>query len=132
MIGNRLMVAGAWFLLAAIRSGSAHAAVTEDAFQLRNAGDLVAVCSVESGDPLMTAAVNFCQGFILGVYRTLADQQAAMPARLFCIPGPTPTRSEAITRFVAWANSRPDVLQAKPEDAILAYLRERFPCAPPR
>jgi hypothetical protein len=77
----------------------------------------------------MTAAANFCQGFIVGVYRTLEQEQAAMPARLFCPAGPVPTRSEAIARFVAWANARPDMLRQKPEDAVLAYLQERFPCA---
>lgn len=132
MIGNRMVITGALIWLAALWSGSTQAAVTEDNFQLRNAGDLVAVCAVDPGDPLMTAAANFCQGFLLGVYRTLADEQAAMRARLFCIPGAAPMRSEAIARFVEWAKSRPDLLQAKPEDAILAYLRERFPCAPPR
>lgn len=132
MIGRRLMAAGALFLLAAVWAGPAPAAVTEDNFQLRNVGDLIAVCSADPSDPLMTAAVNFCQGFAVGVFRTLEDEQAAMETKLFCIPGRAPTRSEAIARFDAWAQSHPDMLQAKPEDGILAYLRERFPCAPRR
>ncbi|HEX5326850.1 MAG TPA: Rap1a/Tai family immunity protein [Acetobacteraceae bacterium] len=129
MIANWLGATGAVCCLAAALSGSAHAAVTEDNFQLRNAGDLVAVCSADPSDRLMTAAVNFCHGFAIGVLRTLQDQQTAMRSKLFCITEPPPTRSETITRFVEWAKSRPDVLQQKPEDAVLAYLRAQFPCA---
>lgn len=115
--------------LAALLSRPASAAVAEENFQLRTAADLVAMCSAERGDRLAIEATHFCQGFVVGVYRTLQDEQAALPAKLFCPAGPAPTRSEAIARFVAWARAQPDVLQQKPEDAVLAYLRVRFPCA---
>lgn len=129
MIGHRMNVPAILFSLAVLFAGSARAAVTEDNFQLRTAGDLVTLCSADPSDRYMTAAANFCQGFTVGVFRTLQDEQAALRAKLFCPTEPLPTRSEAIARFIAWANSRPDVLRQKPEDAILAYLQERFPCA---
>jgi Rap1a immunity proteins len=132
MITNRLWAAGRFVLLAALLCGSARAAVTADNFLLRNTGDLIAVCSAGANDPLMTAAANFCQGFMLGVYRTLQDEQAAMPSKLFCVNPPLPTRSQAISRFVSWAQSRSDILSQRPEDAIVAYLQQRFPCAPGR
>lgn len=128
MFERRLGMAAIVFGLATLFAGPVRAAVTEDNFQLRTAGDLVATCSADPSDRLVAAAANFCQGFIVGVYRTLEQEQAAMPAKLFCPAGPVPTRSEAIARFVVWANSRPMVLQQKPEDTVLAYLQERFPC----
>jgi len=110
-------------------AGVAHAALTEDEFQLRNTGDFVALCTAASDDRLMTAAANFCQGFAVGVYRTLQDEQAAMRTRLFCPPQQTPSRTEAIAHFAQWVQARPSLMQGRAEDSILAYLQDRFPCA---
>jgi hypothetical protein len=109
--------------------GAANAAVTEDQFQLRDTSDFVALCTASAGDQLMTAAANFCQGFAVGVYRTLQDEQTAMPRRLFCPPQTTPpSRNEAIAHFVQWVQTRPSLMQGRAEDSILAYLQYRFPC----
>lgn len=108
--------------------GAANAALTKDAFQLRDTSDFVALCTANSGDPLMTAAANFCQGFAVGVYRTLQDEQAAMRRQLFCPPQNTPSRNEAIARFVQWVQARPSLMTNPTEDSILAYLQYRFPC----
>lgn len=131
MIKNWVAVTACLALLGTTLSPPARAAVTQDNFLLQNTADFVAVCSANQQDPMLTAAANFCEGFIVGVYRTLQDEQAAMQSKLFCVVPPMPTRSVAISRFVAWAQLRPDVLSQKPEDAILAYLQERFPCASP-
>lgn len=131
MIRNWVAMTACLALLGAVSSPPARAAVTQDNFLLQNTADFVSVCSAGPQDPMMTAAANFCEGFIVGVYRTLEDEQGAMRSKLFCIVGAMPTRSVAISRFVAWAQSRPDVLSEKPEDAILAYLKEHFPCGSP-
>ena len=107
---------------------SVSAAVTEADFRLQKAGDLVAVCSPERGDPLLTAAINFCQGFTVGVYRTLSQEQAAMRSKLFCPSEPTPSRNQAIMDFVRWAKGNPSVMNENPADAVLHYLVERYPC----
>lgn len=49
----------------------ARAAVSEDNFQLQSAGDPVTLCSADPADRMMTAAANFCLGFVVGVYWTL-------------------------------------------------------------
>ena len=105
------------------------AAITQDNFLLRTAGDLVAVCSPAPDDPLMAAAVGFCEGFAVGVYRTLEDTQAGFRAKLFCMPSPGPTRSQAIASFVAWVHVNPAVASGAPADAILRYLEQTYPCA---
>jgi len=120
------LLAGCLLLGGAV--GLAHATVTEDEFQLRDTSDFVALCTAGSDDRLMTAAANFCQGFAVGVYRTLQDEQAAMRARLFCPPQQTPSRTEAIAHFVKWVQARPQRMQDRAEDSILAYLQDRFPC----
>jgi hypothetical protein len=77
----------------------------------------------------MAAAVGFCEGFAVGVYRSLDQTQAAFRAKLFCMPTPGPARSQAIESFVAWVQANPTVAPTEPADAILRYLQQTYPCA---
>jgi len=116
-------------LCAAMLPCAGHATVTEDTFQLKTTSDLVELCSSGQSDPMMTAAVNFCHGFALGVFRVLDEENAAHRiSKLFCIPNPTPTRSQAIGDFVQWAKSTPGVMDQRPADGLLAYLAKTYPC----
>jgi len=116
-------------LCAAILPSAGHAAVTEDTFQLRTTGDLVALCSATPPDPMMTAAVNFCHGFALGVFRVLDEENAARRVnRLFCVPDPTPSRTQILADFVQWARSTPGILDQRPADGLTSYLVKIFPC----
>jgi hypothetical protein len=126
---SRIIHIPALILALAMLPTAAPAATTQDNFLLRTAGDLVAVCSPAQDDPLMAAAVGFCEGFAVGVYRTLEETQAGFRAKLFCMPTPGPTRSQAITSFVAWVQANPAVASGAPGDAILRYLVQTYPCA---
>lgn len=117
-------------LCAAIAAAPARAAVTEDNFVLRNAGDLVALCTAAQADPLYTAAVNFCHGFTLGAFRVLRDEEAARqrPPHMFCLPDSLPTRTEGIASLVQWVNADPARSSLGAEDSIATYLAQRYPC----
>src|SRR4051794_37159002 len=87
---------------------TARAAVTQDMFLLRNTGDLVELCSAAQDDPLFTAAQNFCQGFTVGVFRVLWEEDMARrTGHLFCLPNPPPTRNEAVASFVQSVRANP-------------------------
>jgi|SRR5690348_6612783 hypothetical protein len=119
----------AFAICAAASTGIARAAVTEDSFSVRNAGDLVDLCSAQTTDPLYTASVNFCQGFVSGVFRVLREEDMARRSRaLFCIPQPAPTRNEAIAGFVQWAKGKPDQMTRSPADAVAMFLSQQYPC----
>lgn len=105
------------------------AAATQDNFLVRTAADLVALCTADQSDPMMPEALGFCQGFGVGVYRTLEATQAGLPRPLFCPPSPPPTRSTAIANFIAWVKVNPNVASEPPDDAILDYLEHTYPCA---
>ena len=108
---------------------SAHAAVTEDTFLLRSSGDLVDLCSGAQSDTLYTAAVNFCQGFTVGVFRVLQEEDMAKLSRhMFCFPNPTPSRNETISSFVQWAKSDASRLSLTPADGVASFLVQQFPC----
>jgi hypothetical protein len=125
--GNLLLAAAA---STAIAAAPARAALTEDNFLLRNAGDLVALCSAAQSDPLYTAAINFCHGFGLGTFRVLRDEEVARqrPPHMFCLPEQLPTRNEAIAEFVQWVNADPVRPATGAEDSIAAYLAQKYPC----
>ena len=109
----------------------ARAAVTEDNFLARTTDDIVAVCAADQSDQLYQAATNFCQGFVLGTYRTLREVMAAEPKiRLFCIADPTPSRNDTVAAFVSWVHAHPERGAASPSESFAAYLADRFPCPP--
>jgi hypothetical protein len=90
------------------------------------------LCSADPADRMMTAAVNFCHGFAVGVYRTLEEEQPGLRSKLFCVTDPRPTRNAAIAAFIEWIKPKQDVQALAPADAILAYLVDTYPCRKPR
>jgi hypothetical protein len=116
-------------LCAVLSTGTGRAAVTEDSFLLRNTGDLIDLCTAAQSDPMFTAASNFCHGFAVGVYRVLEEQDMARRSHhMFCLPSPTPTRTEGIASFVQWAKANPNQMAQPPADGIARFLSQQFPC----
>lgn len=107
----------------------AHAAVTEDTFQLRSTSDLVELCSAAPQDRLGTAALNFCEGFGIGVFRVLQEVEATGKLRMFCLPDPMPTRNGALAAFVTWGKANADKLGLPAQDGFAAFLNSQYPCA---
>jgi Rap1a immunity proteins len=122
---------GCWALAAALVSlpTAVPAATTSDNFLVRTTSDLVDLCTADQSDPMMPEALGFCQGFVVGVYQTLANTQAGLPTRLFCPSSPLPTRSQTIASFVAWVRANPNAAAEAPADGILGYLEYTYPCA---
>ncbi len=108
---------------------AASAAVTESQFPPNTVRDLIAICSADKGDPLMTAAVNFCHGFAEGaVIVEEAHESQKGVRKLFCLPAPRPPRGSELTAFVAWANEQPARLDMPAIDGMFIYLAGKFPC----
>ncbi|HEY2131642.1 MAG TPA: Rap1a/Tai family immunity protein [Acetobacteraceae bacterium] len=106
-----------------------YAAVSEEEFQLRNTADFVNLCNAPGADPLGVAAVSLCQGFAMGVYRVLQEEDAARSSgHLFCPRNPAPTRNQELANFTQWARASPDRLAQSPQDGIAAYLAQQHPC----
>lgn len=106
------------------------AAVVESNFPPRTVRDLIAICAPEPNDPMMTAAVNFCHGFVEGAVIVEEAHEAQQGARkLFCLPTPPPSRGSELSSFIAWANEQPDRLNMPAIDGAFIYLAGRYPCA---
>jgi hypothetical protein len=110
----------------------AQAALTEDNFYIKNAADLVEVCSVSPADPLAREAIHFCHGFVSGAWQYHQSVNSGpKSAKLVCPGEPTPTRAEAVAMFVTWAKA-PEHAQYLTEpavDVMFRFLIEKWPCA---
>lgn len=128
---NRNFLSFATVALTALAATGARAApVTRNDFAVKTTADLVALCNADPTDPLYTPARNFCHGFAVGTYRTIATVDAASKAKrkMFCTPANPPSRDQAIVAFVQWAEARPKILAETPTDGIVEYLVAEFPC----
>lgn len=107
---------------------SAHA-VTQDNFLLRTAQDLVALCSADESDPLHTAAISFCHGYLLGtVQYDLELVRTRVHAPFVCFPSPPPPRAETVQRFVTWARAHPEYMGENPVETWFKFLTDTWPC----
>ncbi|MGH7153011.1 MAG: Rap1a/Tai family immunity protein [Acetobacteraceae bacterium] len=116
-----------------VAGGGAQAAVSRDQFPPKTTADLIALCTAPASDPLMTAAVNFCQGFAEGAVQVaLAYEAVTNKGREpFCLPSPRPTHDEARSQFVAWANAEPNRLNEPAMVGLLQFLVDQYPCPHP-
>ena len=108
----------------------AHCATTEQTFTVPTTAALAELCADTSpSDPLMTAAQNFCQGYLQGAYHVLQQVNAARAKPAFCIPKPAPTRTQAIAEFIRWTKDNPTEAARPPADGVFEFLQSRFPCS---
>jgi hypothetical protein len=130
------MTISKWIGVAAMASllpCAASRAATEANFTLGSTGDLVALCSAAPDNGLGTAALNFCEGYLHGAVTVeMLNMAASRGQKLFCLPNPPPTRSEAMSGFVSWAQAAPGRMTQSPTDGLFGFLRERYPCPAPR
>ena len=120
-------------VLAAMAASPAAAQVTEQNFRGGRTGDLAALCSAPAQDPMHTAALNWCHGFMVGAgqyHHSVADAGAAH-RRLFCLPTPEPTLEQARLAFVAWARAHPEHASERAVDGLTRFATATWPCPKP-
>ncbi|MCZ7565612.1 MAG: Rap1a/Tai family immunity protein [Burkholderiales bacterium] len=115
------------FLLAALPLAASVHAADPDAYRIRNAADLVYICSTPSSAPDHATATAFCHGVLAGAYNYYAASTAEAD-RFVCVPDPAPTRSKVAGDFVAWANARPQFMKSGAIDTLFRFAAEAFPC----
>jgi hypothetical protein len=116
-------------LLAPLSAWSA----TEANFSAKTAGDLAELCSATPDNGVGTAALNFCEGYLQGAVTVEMQNMAAFRGkRLFCLPDPPPTRSQAMSEFAAWVRAAPDRTTEQATGGLFRFIEERFPCPPSR
>ncbi len=112
-------------------SGARAAPVAQDDFLLGTTANLVSLCGADKADPLYTAAINFCHGFVVGTYRMVVIEEAASrnKRKSICMPpAGTPSREQAIAGFITWAADKPKTLASSPTDGLAEYMIAQYPC----
>jgi hypothetical protein len=115
------------FVLAALMLAGSAVGADSNTFQLRDASDLVRICSVGADDPVHANATGFCHGILVGAFRYY-ESAVTGPNRFVCAPNPTPTRAKVMSDFVAWAGSHTGYMKDPPVDTLFRYLVEQYPC----
>ena len=104
-------------------------AATAEQFVVHNTQDIVEVCSTPQSDPLYTAAVHFCQGYLVGAYHYQEALYAGPGVKpVVCLPEPKPTRNEGVAKFVQWAKAHPEYAKDRAVEAFSKFLAETWPC----
>lgn len=124
-----MRIAVCWCVLTIGMAQPALAVVTRDDFLVRTTADIVDLCSADPSDPMYTAAIHFCEGYLLGaLHYHRAVSSASGAEKLFCAPNPPPSRDEATASFVAWAKANPQYTQERPLDTFFRWLAVTWPC----
>jgi len=100
-------------------------------FLLKTTEDLYRVCSTAPDDPLRGDAINFCEGYLLGVvnYHDAVTDRKHLK-RLICYP-PGVTRDEGIQAFVDWAASHQGDNKFMSDPPVVGAVRglaHKWPC----
>jgi hypothetical protein len=128
--GGASMRRGAVAAILSLVGAGAALAAPEEAFQVRDTRDLVALCSVAPGHPNYTAAIHFCHGFGVGAYQYYQLLEAGIEGyRFVCINERRPSRDEAVASFVAWAGAHPESHDDPAVDSLFRWLGETYPCS---
>lgn len=107
-------------------------AVTSEDFLVADTQDVVDICTTPETDPMYTAAIAFCQGYLVGAYQyhlALFGNGKSHP--VVCLTEPKPTRSQAIERFIAWVKGHPEYGREKPAESLTKFLVDTWPCPQP-
>jgi hypothetical protein len=100
-----------------------------DEYKVRNAGDLVALCSRGLSAEDYVAAQNFCHGFTVGAYAYYSGVASADPdLKIVCIKEPYPERKKVIADFVAWSKGNQAYMKDSAVDTFFRFLAGAFPC----
>ena len=100
-------------------------------FTLKTTEDLYRVCSVAPDDPLRREALDFCEGFLVGVvsyHDAVTDREHLK--RLICYPQ-TATRDQGIQAFVDWAAAHQQDQKYMRDPAVYGAVRglaSKWPC----
>jgi len=100
-----------------------------DEYKVRNAGDLVSLCSRDLSAEDYVAAQNFCHGFTVGAYAYYRSVASADPdLKIVCIKEPYPERKKVIADFVAWSKANPSFMKDTAVDTFFRFMAGAFPC----
>jgi hypothetical protein len=124
VFGGALLITG-WLAAGNLSADEGYAL---DDFKLRSAGDLVDVCTLESGHADYAVAAAFCYGFFEGAtHYDNALTDSSLHSDIVCVPEGI-TRSQAASVIVEYIRENPQYGAEPPIDAVFRALIAEWPC----
>ena len=101
---------------------------TLDDYDLRTAGDLLDICTLDSSNSQYWEARGFCLGYFTGGIH-YHDALAASPdfPAIACAPDGT-TRDDVVAVFISYAEAHPEHLDDPPMDTVFRAVNDQWPC----
>ena len=105
-------------------------ALTAEDFHLKDAGDLLELCTAKAGDAHAREAIHFCHGFIAGTYQY---HEALVPkfGRVVCPPEGI-TRNDGVRIFVEYLQANPQHEKNAATEVLMESWAAKYPCRPQR
>lgn len=98
-------------------------------FEVRDNGDLVALCSTPPSDPNYVAAIHYCHGVAVGFARYYDAISIGKDfEHIFCVPGAV-SRNQVLTEYVAYSKAHPSYDREALGNVLIKFLTETYPCA---
>ena len=110
-------------------TGTAKANVTDEDFVAQKTQNIINLCTASTDDPRHREAVHFCEGYLVGAYHYYQSVSGNnQDLKIVCFPEPKPTRNEAISLFISWAQKHPEYMNERPVETEFRFLSEKWPC----
>ena len=115
--------------IAAMLAASQAAALNPQGFQVENTGHLVELCSVTADDPLYSAAMGFCLGYV----DAAIDYHQAMTAgdkyAPIACPDTEVTREGLVVVFLGWSKGNAGYMgNETPVNGLMRAASAKWPC----
>jgi hypothetical protein len=110
--------------------GSGAIAVEESRFLVDDAADLAALCGASPSDPNYAAAIQMCQGYMLGVHHFHTAWAQQTNEDIYCLPAPpdAPSRNAIMAGFSVWAAETPGAGDMEALTGLMTWASQTFPC----
>lgn len=103
-------------------------ALNPDGFEVTSTDHLLELCNVPVDDPLYSASMGFCLGYIDAALDYHAALTAGEKYSPITCPAAEVTREEVVVVVRDWAKGSPQHLGEQPVVGVMRAVSEKWPC----
>ena len=103
-------------------------ALNPDGFKVTSTAHLLELCNIPADDPLYSASMGFCLGYIDAALDYHAALTAGENYNPITCPAAEVTREEVVVVVRDWAKGSPQHLGEHPVVGVMRAVSEKWPC----
>jgi hypothetical protein len=101
-------------------------------YEIHTLRDLINVCRTPQTDPFYASAEGLCWGYASGVLDFYqVDTATGHRRQRVCLPTTAPTRGEAVTGLLTWADANQQFLDDSAPYGLMRFYIAQYPCQQP-